>query len=225
MLDVLALARITVEAVSVIICIILVKFMIKPYKFTREGRYLGLPLGFIFLCISYSIAAIAYFEPANFFKELLWLQALTRTFAFVFLATTYYFSKKPVKNTHLIWNITFSILIVSLVSLFIVTIITPKIAAPAYTATQLYMRIFNIICLTYIAIQTINSHIKKPDPTTIWTPFGFILLGISQYSLLAWYVDSSYSAFIGALAIRLVGLSVFLMVTYQTFYRSKNKSV
>ena len=225
MLDALTLTRITVEAVSVIICVILVKFMIKPYKLTGESRYLGLPLGFIFLCVSYSIAIIAYLKPANFFKELLWLQALTRTFAFVFLAATYYFSKKPIKNTHLIWNITFSALIVILVSLFIVTIIAPQIAAPAYTSTQLYMRIFNIICLTYIAIQTINSHIKKPDPTTIWTPFGFILLGISQYSLLAWYVDSSYSAFIGALAIRLVGLSVFLMVTYQTFYRSKNKSV
>ena len=51
------LARIIVEVVSTIICVILVKFMFKPYRLTGEGRYLGLPLGFGFLGLSYFIAA------------------------------------------------------------------------------------------------------------------------------------------------------------------------
>jgi hypothetical protein len=220
MFDTLTLGRIAVEAVSAIICLILIKFMIKPYKLTGEGRYLGLPLGFGFLGISYSIAILAYFEPPNFFTELLWLQALTRTVSFVFLATTYYFSNKPYKKTRLLWNITFSVLIVVLVTSVLVTIIAPQIAAPTYTAAQVYFRIFNIICLAYIAIHTLRSHIKNPNPTTIWIPLGFILLGINQYSLLAWYIDSSYTAFIGALVLRLAALTVFLIVTYRTFYSS-----
>ena len=220
MLDTLTLGRIAVEAVSAIICLILIKFMIKPYKLTGEGRYLGLPLGFGFLGISYSIAILAYFEPPNFFTELLWLQALTRTVSFVFLATTYYFSNRSYKKTRIFWNITFSVLIVALVTSVLVTIIAPQIAAHTYTAIQVYVRIFNIICLAYIAIHTLRSQIKNPNPTTIWIPLGFILLGMNQYSLLAWYIDSSYTAFTGALVLRLAALTVFLIVTYRTFYSS-----
>ncbi len=84
--------------------------MIKPYSLTREGRYLGLPLGFAFLGASYAISAFTYSE-LYYFSDFLWIQLLVRTFAFVFLAVTYYFSKKPSKNTRLMWDITFRIVI------------------------------------------------------------------------------------------------------------------
>ena len=213
-------ARITVEVVSVIVCFILVRYMIKPYWLTREVRYLGLPLGFGFLGISYAIAAIAYTE-LFYFTELLWIQFLARTFAFVFLAVTYYFSKKTSKNIRLLWNITFSLLIVCLVGLFLLSFIFPQITASSYSASQLYVRVFNIICLSYIAIHTLKSHISKPDPTTIWTPLGFILLAISQYSLLFWYSDNSLAAFTGSLVLRLMALSVFLAVSYRSFHKRK----
>ena len=194
--------------------------MIKPYWLTREVRYLGLPLGFGFLGISYAIAAIAYTE-LFYFTELLWIQFLARTFAFVFLAVTYYFSKKPSKNNRLLWNITFSLLIVCLVGLFLLSFIFPQITASSYNTSQLYVRVFNIICLLYIAIHTLKSHISKPDPTTIWTPLGFILLAISQYSLLFWYSDTSLAAFTGSLVLRLMALSVFLAVSYRSFHKRK----
>jgi len=195
--------------------------MIKPFQLTRESRYIGLPLGFIFLGMSYAIAAIAYTEPIYFFKELLWIQLLTRTFAFVFLATTYYFSKKPAKGTQLWWNMTLSVLIVALIALFLVIAIDPQAASNGYAASQVYVRIFNVICLSYIALHSLKSHIKDSDPTTIWTPLGFILLAISQYSLLFWYIDSSLAAFWGALVLRLLALAVFLFVAYRTFYSSR----
>jgi hypothetical protein len=213
-------ARITVEVVSVIICFILIKYMIKPYWLTREVRYLGLPLGFGFLGVSYVISAIAYTE-LFYFVELLWIQFLARTFAFVFLAVTYYFSKKTSKNIRLLWNITFSLLIVCLIGLFLVSFIFPQITASSYNASQLYVRVFNIICLSYIAIHTLKSHISKPDPTTIWTPLGFILLAISQYSLLFWYNDTSLAAFTGSLVLRLMALTVFLTVSYRSFHKRK----
>lgn len=213
--------RITVEIVSVIICFILVMFMIKPFRLTRESRYLGLPLGFIFLGTSYAIAAIAYTEPINFFNELLWIQFLTRTFAFVFLATTYYFSEKPSKGTRLLWNITISLLVVAIIALFLLIVIDPQAASNGYAASQLYVRIFNVICLSYIAIHSLRSHIKDPDPKTVWTPVGFMLLAISQYSLLFWYADSSFAAFWGSLVLRSLALAVFLFIVYQTFCGSR----
>ena len=80
-------ARVIVEVVSAIICFILVRYMIKPYSLTKEGRYLGLPLGFTFLGASYVISALAYTELYHF-SDFLWIQLLARTFAFVFLAVT-----------------------------------------------------------------------------------------------------------------------------------------
>ena len=215
--------RIIIEVVSAIICFILVRFMIKPYRLTGEGRYLGLPLGFAFLGISYVLAAFVYSWP-YYFAEELWIPLLARTFAFVFLATTYYFSKKPSKNTRLLWDLTLSLLVVALATLFLVGIVTPQSALNSYEDSQVYIRVFNVICLSYIAIHTIRSHVEKPDPTTIWIPLGFILFAVSQYSLLFWYIDSSLAAFTGALVLRLAALAVFLLVSYQTFYSSRKRA-
>jgi amino acid transporter len=139
----------------------------------------------------------------------------------VFLAVTYYFSKIPSKNTRQLWDITLSLLIVSLVALFLVTGIFPQVASDTYSASQVYVRVFIVICLSYIAIHTLRSHIKNPDPTTIWVPMGYILLAISQYSLLFWYLDNSLAAFTGSLALRLMALAVFLAVTYLSFKENK----
>jgi len=212
-------ARITVEVVSAIICFILVRYMIKPYWLTREGRYLGLPLGFAFLGVSYAISAVAYSE-LYYFSGLLWIQLFARTFAFVFLAVTYYFSTKTSK-IRMIWDITLSLLIVILVALFLVAFIFPQVTSNTYAASQLYVRVFIVICLSYIVIHTFRSHIKSPDPTTIWVPMGFMLFAISQYSLLFWYIDNSLAAFTGSLTLRLMALSVFLAVTYFSFKENK----
>jgi hypothetical protein len=213
-------ARITVEVVSVIVCFILVRYMIKPYWLTREVRYLGLPLGFGFLGLSYGISAIAYTGLYHFF-ELIWIQLLARTFAFVFLAMTYYFSKKTSNKTRILWDLTFSLLIVSLIALLIVVFIFPQVTSGSYTASQMYVRVFNVICLSYIAINTLRSHVKKPEPTTIWIPLGFMLLAISQYSLLFWYIDNSLAAFTGSLVLRLMALAIFLTVAYRSFHEGK----
>jgi hypothetical protein len=198
--------------------------MIKPFWLTREVRYLGLPLGFGFLGISYAISATAYTGLFHFF-ELFWIQFLARTFAFVFLAVTYYFSKKTSKKTRTLWDVTFSLLIISLITLLIVAFIFPQTASDSYTTSQIYVRVFNVICLSYIAIHTLRSHVKKLDATTIWVPLGYILLAVSQYSLLFWYNDNSLAAFTGSLVLRLMALAVFLVVSYRSFHEWKRTEV
>src|ERR1035437_5554072 len=143
--------RIVIEIVATILCFILVRFMIKPYKLTREGRYLGLPLGFGFLGISFALAAIAY-SPLWDDTKLMWFTLLTRTFAFVFLATTYFFFEKNSKKGKLLGEITISLLIIALISLLLFAFATPQLSFDSYSQANIYLRIFSVFCLSYSAI-------------------------------------------------------------------------
>jgi hypothetical protein len=212
--------RIVIEVVSASLCFILLWFMAKPYILSRESRYLGLPLGFGFLGISSVVLAIALSIPNFFTSELAWLQLLPRTFAFLFLAVTYFFSKKTSEKALLIWNVTISFLFLVLVTSVIMVIISPQLASPSYLGVSVYFRVFNLLCLSYISVYALRSHIRNLEPSTIVIPLGFILLGMQQYSAIIWSVDRSYFAFWGALALRLAALVVFLFVSYQVFYSS-----
>lgn len=218
-------ALILAEVVSAILCFILVRFMIKPYQYTGESRYLGLPLGFAFLGVSYLFMGLAlYFESHLFVEELKWLQLFTQTYAFAFLTTTYYFSKKSYERTRLRWEITFAWLIIAVIVSYLIVFEPPIFGLPTYKTVDEYFRAFNIICISYIAIHTLRSHATKPDAKTIWIPLSYLLLDFSQYSFLIWSLDSSFSAFVGAHFLRLAGLLIFLSVSYQTFYRSHEVS-
>jgi hypothetical protein len=213
--------RVVIEVVSAFMCFILVWFMAKPYNLTRERRYLGLPLGFGILGISYAVSTAAYTIPDFYRSELAWLQLLPRTFAFLFLAVTYYFSKKPSKNARLIWDITISSLVFFLLTAVISVLIVPQFGSGSYLSSSVYFRVSNLICLFYISIHTLSSHIKNPEPSTIVIPFGFILLGMNQYSIIIFALDRSYFAFWGALVLRLAALVIFLFVSYKAFRTSE----
>jgi hypothetical protein len=215
--------RIVVEILSVLVCIILLRFMIKPYLVTREARYLGLPLGFGFLGVSYIVSMIAILEPYYFSGDmkLQILETVIRAFSFTFLAVNYYFSKKPSKNTRLKWDITLSGLIVSSIVTFFIAVIIPQTSGPSIRTINILLRVFMLICLSYITVHCIREHIESPNPTTILVPFGYLILGISQYSHLMVFIEGGEFEFWAALALRLMGLAVFLFVTYRTFYRPK----
>ena len=214
-------ALVVAEVVSVILCFVLLRFMIKPYRTTGEGRYLGLPLGFGFLGVSYIFMGLAlYFESFRFVEEIRWLQLFTQAYAFAFIAATYYFSKKPAQNTRLWWNITYAALGFAAVVSYLVVFEPPMFGLPSYKIVDDYFRLFNMICLAYISVHTLRSHVSKPDPKTIWIPLSYLLLGFGQYSWLIWSLDSSFTAYIGAHFLRLSGLLIFLVVVYQTFYRT-----
>jgi uncharacterized membrane protein len=218
-------ALIMAEVVSAALCFTLLRFMIKPYRTTGEGRYLGLPLGFAFLGASYVFMAFAlYFGSFLFVEDLKWLQLFTQAYAFAFLAATYYFSKKPAKNTRLWWDITYAGLIFAAVVSYLAVFEPPMFRLPSYKTVDEYFRLFNILCLAYISIHTLRSHVSRPDPKTIWIPFSYLLLGFSQYSFLIWSLDSSFSAYVGAHFLRLSGLLVFLFAVYQAFYGTREAS-
>jgi hypothetical protein len=216
--------RIAYEITSTILCLILVRFMIKPYQLTGESRYIGLPLGFGFLGATYALSAFTYYQPHFFGDATLYIQLVIRSFAFVFLCVTYYFANNKMKNTRWAWNTTLVALLVAFVTSFALVIL--PITSPIYSeylAAATYVRVFNLVCIGYLCYRTFRSHIEKPDPDTLWIPLGYLLLGFSQYSLIVYTLDNSYSAWWGALAIRWISLALFLYVAFKSFYSKKGR--
>jgi hypothetical protein len=216
--------RIAYEITSTILCLILVRFMIKPYQLTGESRYIGLPLGFGFLGATYALSAFTYYQPHFFGNATLYIQLVIRSFAFVFLCVTYYFANRKMENTRWVWNTTLVVLLVAFVTSFILVML-PYVPSTysAYLEAATYVRIFNLVCIGYLCYRTFRSHIEQPDPGTLWIPLGYLFLGISQYSLIVYTMDNSMSAWWGALVIRWMGLALFLFVAYVSFYSKKGR--
>jgi len=218
---------IVIEIVSAALAFVLVRFMIKPYQYTGETRYIGLPLGFAFLGISYIFMGVALSpnNPSFVIEEMKWLQLFTQAYAFVFLAVTYIFSKPtPKRNTQLWWQILFSILIFAMIVSCLIVFIPPMFTLPSYKTVDEYFRSFNIIFASYISLYTLRIHALKPDRKTMLAPIGYILLAFGQYSSLIWSLDSSESAFVGAHILRLMGLLIFLLISYKAFGAPRAKA-
>jgi hypothetical protein len=200
--------------------------MTKPYRYTKQGRYVGLPLAFGLLGASYFFSALTYARLFSFPDELLWVQLVTRIFSFVFLALTYRFPKRISETTQLVWGVTVSAIIVGIVTLVVAIFLMPQFNFQNYLVASSFVRIFIIICLTYVIIHVLRNHVAKPDPTTLLIPLGYILLAISQYSLIIWALgDSSYLAgWWGALGLRWSGLAIFIYVAYVTFFGSQKRA-
>jgi hypothetical protein len=208
---------IIIEGISATLAFMLVRFMIKPYRMTGENRYLGLPLGFTLLGVSYIFMGVSLsFSDSLIIEKMKWLQLFTGVYAFVFLAVTYYFSAKmPRQKVRLLMQALISLMLLVLVFLFVTLFLPPLFALPSYKTADEYFRLFNMILAIYITFHTLRSHAVKPEPKTILAPLGYALLAFSQYSFLIWSLDSSFSAFVGAHVIRILSLLVFLFVSYK----------
>jgi len=211
---------IIVEGFSAALALILVRFMIKPYRMMCDVRYLGLPLGFAFLAVSYVfMGASLHFSDPVIVEKLQWLQLFTGAYAFIFLALTYYFSDKTHKRrTHLLVQALVSLSFLVLFIALAVVFMPPPSALQNYKRVDEYFRIFNMTCALYITFYTLRRHVRRPAPETILAPLGYALLAFSQYSFLIWSLDASYSAFIGAHIIRVASLLTFLFISFKAYF-------
>lgn len=200
--------------------------MIKPYQITGESRYLGLPIGFGILGITYAISAFVFSQMYIFGNGTIYIQLVLRTFAFIFLVITYYFSRKSGENRRWLWNTTISLLIIGVAISFVLVSIPDVVGLVGYQSLSFFVRVFNVVCIGYLIAHTLRSHIETPDPETIWIPLGYILFAMSQGLLMIYAIDttasaSSMAAWWSALAIRWAALAVFLLVAYRSFYSVK----
>ncbi len=217
------LGLVVLEALSAILAFVLVRFMMRPYEYTRERQYLGLPLGFACLGVSYIFMGGSLLSDNHLvIEELKWLQLLTGSFAFAFLATSYYFSGKVLRrNVDIILQALLSLLILGLIISCLIVFVPPAFDLPNYKTVDEYFRVFNMILALYITLHTLRHHASKPNPKTIIVPLAYATLAFSQYSFLIWSLDASFSAFVGAHVMRLFALLIFLFVSYRAFLASE----
>jgi hypothetical protein len=213
-----------IEGVSAAITFILVWFMAKPYRMTGESRFLGLPIGFAFLGVSYVfMGASLSLGESSLLDATKWLQLFSGAYAFVFLSVTYYLSSETrEQKARMLMQALTSLMLLMLILVFIIVFLPPAFAFPSYKAADEYFRLFNMSLALYVTIQALKSHVLRPEPKTIVAPLGYALLAFSQYSFLIWSIDSSFSAFIGAHVIRMAGLLVFLFVSYKAMIAPRN---
>jgi hypothetical protein len=214
-------ALIVIELVSAALSFILVRFMVKPYLYTGEGRYVGLPFGFTLLGMSYLFMGLTFsMESHPLAEEMKWLQLFTEVYAFAFIATAYYFSNKKLeRRSRLWWEFVFSCLILGLVATYFIIFepYSPPFTLPSYNVADRYVSVLDIVLASYICVYALRGHASRPDPKTLWAPLGYLLLAFGEYSSLIWSIDSSFSALVGAYAIRVAGLLVLLLVSYRAF--------
>ena len=208
------------DVVSALLCFVLVWFMLKPYRFTGERRFLGLPLAFSFLGVSYILGVSLLVGSSDFINAVRWLQLFTQAYAFAFLAVTYYFSKRSKDNTRLGLVVSLVVVLLVVAISYLLIIVANAYNFPGFTTVEDYLSVFNIISLTYIVVHIFRKNLSRFDSKTIWVPFCFILFDFSQYSFLIWSIDASGVAFLGAHFLRFAGLIIFLVVAYQSFYLS-----
>jgi len=213
--------RIVYEIISAILCLILVRFMIKPYQLTGESRYIGLPLGFGFLGATYALSAFIYAQPHLFGTSTYYIQLIVRTFGFLFLCVTYYFSGKKMENTRWVWSATLAILIIA--TLTSIILVNLPMVLPTYSVVATYARFFNLVFIGYLCFHTLRSHLENPCRDTLSIPLGYLFLAISQFALIIYALDNAQSAWWSALGIRWAGFAFFLYIAYKSFCSTKGR--
>ena len=73
----------------------------KVYRYQRVISLLGLPVGFLFLTISYIFLGAHLVSPAMapLSSSLMWLRVATQTWGFTLIAASYFMSNKTQKTT------------------------------------------------------------------------------------------------------------------------------
>jgi len=153
--------KIAVEVASIALCFILLKYMSRPYLFTREQRYPGLLLGFAFMGASSIFVTLAILEPL--FPRHVITSVLLRTAGFVFLAITYYLAK-PAGSSPRLWNITLSLVAIELASLSIIAA-TLLLHTELIASFNIFLRLLTLFFITSICIDPLKSNIKRSNPT------------------------------------------------------------
>lgn len=221
-----AVVVLSAEIVSASVCFILLNFMVKPYRVTKQARLIGLPLGFGLLGLSYLFTGFSlYSDIPAYVQQLGWLHLIIQAYAFAFLAITYLFTEERFEARSLAWLLpVYAGLIVGIIGSILFLLSTPVLGLPSYVIADESFVGANIVLLLYPFAHTLRKHASSPDGKTLWVPIGYLLLAFSQYSTLIWSLDTSPTALIGSYAIRLAGLLLFLSVAYQAFITSAHDS-
>src|ERR687886_774157 len=222
----------------------------RSYRFSGFGYLLGLPVGFVFLSLSFLFEHlnIIYSTDHSLHPILFWIELASQSEALALIALSYRF--KTSTANHYINDINFvpsakireaktlaklkelisgSLPLIMITIPFIVPaselLSDPDFSYYGLADLSLFMRIYNMTILTYILVNSIISLIKAANIKTLYIPAAFALLWLEQYSLMITYFDNYMISYIGSTLVRLAGLTLFIYMIHSVTSRGSRRKM
>ncbi len=206
--------------VTIPIAIALSYLFFKVYRYQRSITLLGLPVGFLFLTISYVFLGAHLVYPAMdpISSSLMWLRVATQTWGFTLIAASYFMAnrtQKITKHSYLalsLWSI------VAVVCIFALLLVINPVGLSSVYADNGLFTAANLGLLTYIMfclIRKIKLTTGKVS-SLVGAPIAFGLLWLGQLSFLLWDLNNGGTVCLfGSEVTRLVSLALFILIYYQ----------
>ena len=218
-----------ITAASVVLSFIVSRSFFRSYSFAGYGYLLGLPVGFAFLGASYlfDLWSVLFLSHPILHPAFFWIQMLLQAEAFALIALSYYYKgAASEKGKHLARDIVITVVPLLMIAIPFLIPTSILVAEPYFNYSEFadlsfYLRVFNIVVISYIFKSTIVSLVKAANIKLLYVPAAFALLWLEQYSLVIAYFDNSVVAFIGSALARLAGLAIFAYIMHTVTSRRR----
>ena len=221
----------------------------RSYRFSGFGYLLGLPVGFVFLALSFLFEHlnVIYSNDHSLYPVFFWIQLALQSEALALIALSYRFKDRSTDSPS-VYHINFLAskqissgrtltkakeLVSSTLPMIMIAIpftvpISELVSDPDFNYSLLadlsfFMRIYNMTILCYIFINSVVSLVKAANIKLLYIPGAFALLWLEQYSLMITYFDNSIIAFVGSIMVRLAGLTLFIYMVYSITCRQTRR--
>lgn len=205
--------------ITIPVAIALVGIFFLVYRYQRSLSLLGLPVGFLFLSISYTYLGIHLLYPysGSLSTSLMWLRVATQTWGFTLIALSY-FSKSRAQMKLKYGFLSLSLLSIAVVvCLFAALLVINPAGMTSVYADNSFFAAVNIIILTFI-LACVARKIKLSSgkiSDLLAAPVAFGLLWLGQLMFLLWDMfNGGYFCLLGTEVTRLISLIIFVFIYY-----------
>ncbi|HSV49729.1 MAG TPA: hypothetical protein VLH35_05385 [Candidatus Acidoferrales bacterium] len=201
------------------VAIALVCLFFFVYRYQRSVSLLGLPVGFLFLAISFTFLGfhLVYPYSGSLSTSLMWLRVATQTWGFTLIAISYFFKNRTQMKTKY-GLISFSLLSIAVVGAIFASllVINPAGLSSVYADNSLFA-VVNLGILTFIIALLLRKIklAKGKVSDLLAAPAAFGLLWLGQLMFLLWdNYNGGYFCLLGTEVARLFSLVIFVFIYY-----------
>lgn len=249
--DVLQLIDLIITVPSVVFACLISWHFFRSYRFSGFGHLLGLPVGFVFLALSFLFQHLnlIFSNDQSLYLIFFWIELASQSEALALIAISYHFKTKsldnccihdinfvssPKFNAYSTFNKTKK-LVNKCVPLIMIAVpfMVPMydlVSEPGFTYygladLSLFLRIFNMTVLGYIFINSVISLVKAANIKFLYIPAAFALLWLEQYSLVITYFENNSIAYLASTIVRLAGLTLFVYIVSTITSRGSRRNI
>jgi hypothetical protein len=201
------------------VAIILVCLFFLVYRHRSSISLLGLPVGFLFLAISFTYLGLHLVFPysGDLSTSLMWLRVATQTWGFTLIAISYFSKNRPeMKRKYGFLSLTLLSIAVVVCLFATLFIINPAGASAVYVDNSV-ITVVNLVILSFI-LGCVVRKIKLAGGKTsglLAAPVAFGLLWLGQLVFLLWdSFNGGYYCLLGSEVTRLFSLLIFIFIYY-----------